>query len=278
MFASAIRDLVSAQGSLIGGLSTEAPGETAQFRLLGPLQVSRKDRDCTPSAPKVRQVLSLLFLRCNHTVSTDSLIYELWGEHPPPSAVTTVQTYVYHLRKIIDRQGLADDLHIFTRSPGYCLRVDRDAIDVARFESCCHAARAHMGAQEWADAAANLRRGLDMWSGPPLSNVALGPQLSTYVDQMHECWKAALRLRIDAEMRMGMHLPMLGELRSLVATYPFDEWLHGRLMLALERCGRRSEALTVYRDLSSTLATELGLDPSVEVQQLHREILTAGGR
>lgn len=69
---------------------------------------------------------------------------------------------------------------------------------------------------------------------------------------------------------------MIGELRALVAMHPLDEWLHGQLIRVLDRSGRRSDALIAYHQLRSTLEEELGLDPSPEIQEIHRQLLQSG--
>ena len=84
---------------------------------------------------------------------------------------------------------------------------------------------------------------------------------------------AAQEERIDAELGLGRHATLVGELEQLVATHPRRERLLGQLMLALYRCGRQAEALEVYRAARLALADELGLDPSPELQELERRIL-----
>src|SRR5207245_363034 len=42
---------------------------------------------------------------------------------------------------------------------------------------------------------------------------------------------------------------------------------------ALYRCGRQAEALAVQRDARTTLADELGLEPTRELDELERQIL-----
>jgi SARP family transcriptional regulator, regulator of embCAB operon len=249
----------------------------AQFKVLGPLEVVDGERECTPSAPKVRQVLALLLLRANQVVYTDSLIQELWGEKPPPSALTTIQTYIYHLRKLIERERLAADGEqmVVTRSPGYTLRIRDDQVDLARFKQLSRSGREHLEQGRHAEAVTDLQAALAMWSGGPLANVNLGPCLSAYVAELTEHQMTTLHLRIQAEMQQGMHRELLGELRSLAATYPFDEWLHSQLILALERSGRRSDALDIYHRLRTNLDRELGLDPSPQLQELHYQVLTA---
>ena len=44
-------------------------------------------------------------------------------------------------------------------------------------------------------------------------------------------------------------------------------------MLALSRCGRQVEALSVFSDIRSLLRREYGLDPGPALQQVESEIL-----
>src|SRR5689334_17457897 len=70
------------------------------FRILGPIEIEYAHTIVTPKAPKLRQVAALLILHANRTASATQLIEELWQEQPPASALTTLQTYIYQLRKI----------------------------------------------------------------------------------------------------------------------------------------------------------------------------------
>jgi hypothetical protein len=67
----------------------------------------------------------------------------------------------------------------------------------------------------------------------------------------------------------------VGELTELIEEFPLRERLRGQLMLALYRCGRRADALRVYRDARRVLIDELGMEPDNRLQQLERAILTS---
>src|SRR5690349_18980814 len=112
-----------------------------EFRLLGPLEVTEGDHSLTPTAPKVREVLALLLIRHNQVVRVDDLIEELWGERPPASALTTLQTYIYKLRKIFESCGKNPESILSTRPSGYLLAVPGDDVDVVRFEQLVDAGR-----------------------------------------------------------------------------------------------------------------------------------------
>src|SRR5690349_11416740 len=102
-----------------------------QLRVLGPIEASTDGRSLNLGGAKQRAVLAMLCLEPNQVVSTDRLIDGLWGERPPSSATKMVQTYVWHLRRILAEDAGAE---IVTRGRGYELHVDEDAVDVRCFE------------------------------------------------------------------------------------------------------------------------------------------------
>jgi tetratricopeptide (TPR) repeat protein len=85
----------------------------------------------------------------------------------------------------------------------------------------------------------------------------------------------ALETRIDADLHLGRHADVIGELEHLVATHPLRERLRAQLMLALYRDGRQAEALAAYRQARQMLIDELGTEPGTGLRELHQQILTA---
>lgn len=250
---------------------------SARFSVLGPLGVQCDGEDRTPSASKVRQILALLLLRANQVVSTDALLQELWGDEPPSTALGTLHTYIYHLRRFFRRNGLSADGTdvVVTRAPGYLLKVEPDQLDLTRFRELCLSGREHLDASRHTEAVADLEAALGVWISQPLVNINLGPGLSAHVAELEENWLCAVKLHVEAQMRRGLHHEVIGELRSLTAQYALDEWLHARLIQALDLSGRRGDALRTYQDLRTALTRDLGLDPSPELQRLHQQVLAA---
>ena len=112
-----------------------------RFRVLGPVTVAPR----TPTAAKVRVVLAVLLVRANETVSTESLIDELWDNSPPRTAGTTLQVYISQLRRILlegDPAAGAHGRQLLTLPPGYCLQVAQDDLDLTRFEALHRAGKA----------------------------------------------------------------------------------------------------------------------------------------
>ncbi|WP_199865011.1 AfsR/SARP family transcriptional regulator [Frankia sp. EI5c] len=229
------------------------------------------------TATKLRQVLAMLAVNANATVSTEQLIDELWPYGPPSTVKTIVQTYVYQLRKIfadnVPRPRVTDVL--VTRPGGYAMAVPRENIDIFLFQNLVQCGRDALGAGRAAAAADLLRAALDEWRGPVPGDISAGPYLRGLYVYLEEQRLEAVSLRIEADLANNRHREIVGELRSLVAKHHLHEWFHIRLMQALHRSGRRGEALAAYRRLRCILDDELGLEPSPEAQRLQQEILVS---
>ncbi|MFH8492347.1 AfsR/SARP family transcriptional regulator [Streptomyces longisporoflavus] len=259
--------------------------------VLGPLGVRVGGVAVMPTAPKPRKVLALLALHVDRVVPVGLLVEELWGERPPRSARTTLQTYILQLRELIgaaleqgaggagDAQGgqvSAKDV-LVTAPGGYVLKGGGGSSDVVEFERLAGMGYRAMDGEDFAGAARLLREALALWSGSALADVRAGVQLEMEVRRLEETRLCALYQRIEADLRLGRHRELLGELTVLVSRYRTHENLHGQFMLALYRSGRRGEALSVYQRLRQALVRDLGLEPSSEIQRLQQAILKTSG-
>lgn len=238
-----------------------------------------------PTAPKPRQVLALLVVHADRVVPVSLLVEELWGGRPPRSARTTLQTYVLQLRELIAGALVQDPVGGVERSAkdvlrtlpgGYFLQTSGGSSDVREFDRLAGMGYRAMDAEDFAGAARRLREALSLWSGAALVDVQPGPQLEMEIRRVEESRLCALYQRIEADLRLGRHRELVGELSVLVARYRTHENLHGQFMLALHRSGRRGEALDVYQRLRHSLVRNLGLEPSVGLRRLQRSILMTG--
>ncbi len=259
-----------------------ATDHTLKIALLGPLSLSRGGKHITPSAPKLRKVLALLAVQANAVTRVDQLVEELWEESPPPSALTTVQTYIYQLRKLLrldDRPAQAggDPAPTLLSHPGgYILQLpDLCDIDANRFETLARRGRQELLAQRTSAATETFREALALWRGGCLEDVATGPLLYSHATRLEELRRTVLALRIEADLQLGRHQEIVGELTSLVNAEPTREDFSAKLMIALYRSGRRADALGVYQRIRAALVDELGLDPAQELQRLHQLMLEA---
>ena len=237
------------------------------FQLLGPLEVSDQGRSVVIGGGKRRSLLALLLLHANEVVSSERLIAELWGERPPATSGTIVRVYVSQLRRELSGDGL------LTRAGGYVLRVGPDDLDVLRFERALAQGEAARLAGEPARAAAQLREGLALWRGPPLADFSYEPFAQREIARLEELRLVALEERIDADLALGRHAQLVGDLGKLVREQPLRERTRRQLMLALYRCGRQAEALSIYRDGARMLSDELGLEPGPALRELEAKVV-----
>ena len=238
-----------------------------QYRILGPLAVAKDGSEVVIGSGKQRALLVLLVLHANEAVSTDRLIDQLWGESRSTSATKVLQNYVSRLRRL-----LGDGI-LITRPHGYELRVEPGELDADRFDDLVADGRRALAAGDPERAAAVLTEALALWRGPPLADFAYEPFASADIERLDGRRLAALTERIDADLQLGRHDALIGELETLVARYPLQERLRGQLMLALYRSGRQADALRVYKETRRVLVDELGIEPSEELRQLEHAIL-----
>ena len=234
-----------------------------EFRLLGPLEALSDGRPLPIGGQKQRGVLALLLLHANEVVSTDRLIDEVWGARPPKSVDASLQNCISHLRNVVGREAIE------TRPPGYRLNVDPERVDALRFERALDAART----LDPPERAAALREALALWRGPPLADVEFEGFGGTEIARIEELRLTALEERIDAELALGRHDAILGEIEALATRYPVRERLRRQQMLALYRAGRQRDALRVYQEARLELVEEFGLAPSEELRALERMII-----
>jgi predicted ATPase/DNA-binding SARP family transcriptional activator len=239
-----------------------------QFSLLGPLAVSCNGEPIPLGGQKRRALLAVLLLEANQVVSRDRLIDALWGEDPPETARNTIQVYVSQLRKL-----LPDGASLETAPPGYRLVVELDTVDLFEFVRLCGDGRTALGTGDAAGAADALRAALALWRGPALADLAWEPFAHAEIGRLEELRLAALEDRIDADLALGRHGQLVGELERLAAEHPLRERVRGQLMLALYRAGRQADALAVYQRARKTLVDELGIEPGESLRKLERAIL-----
>jgi predicted ATPase/DNA-binding winged helix-turn-helix (wHTH) protein len=229
------------------------------------LEVRHGERAVEPGGPRIRALLAMLLVHAREPVTADVLVQSLWGDEAPPSAAKALQVSVSRLRQAL---GPAAD-RLETVGRGYRLRVEPGELDAERFERMYESARA-LSAVE---AAGALRGALALWRGPALADVRYEPWAQPEIRRLEELRAVAIEARIDAELALGEHARLVGELEALVAEHPLRERLRGQQMLALYRSGRHADALAAFRDARGVLDEQLGLEPGPELRRLEQQIL-----
>ncbi|MFD4639668.1 BTAD domain-containing putative transcriptional regulator [Lentzea sp. NPDC058436] len=221
--------------------------DVRSFGLLGPLEVVLDGRRVHVPPGKRRVVLAALLLRPGQVVGVDELV-ELAG-----GSRNALQTAVGRLREVLPSL-------VLTRPGGYLLDVRPDEVDVHRFDRL------------------EPRAALALWRGRPFADIGSDVLERDHLPALTEKYLTTLEARIEADLAAGGHERLVPELRSLTGQHPTRERMWAQLIVALHRCDRQTEALRAYDDIRGRLAEELGLDPGRDLQQAHRQVLTADNR
>jgi SARP family transcriptional regulator, regulator of embCAB operon len=248
------------------------------IKLLGSLEASVGDVSFAPTAGKQRQLLAILALNAGRSVPVSVLMEEMWGPLTPRSASTTLHTYIGKLRRELelalrgDSTDGAKDI-LVTERIGYRLNVAPEEVDTGQYDRLAKAGRRAADEGDYAVTAEKLEAALALWRGNALSDITVGPHLAIDVVRLEESRLSDLDLRIEADLRLGRHRKLLGELAALCARYPMSENFYAQYMLALYRSGRQWRALEVFQRLRATMVDQLGVDPSARMRQLQQAIL-----
>lgn len=234
-----------------------------EFRILGPLEVIDGERPIPLGGAKQRSLLALLLLARGRGMATDLLIEEIWNGGPPETARKSVQGYVSSLREALGEE------RIQTLERGYALRLEPGELDADRFEELIRSYPDRTPAKTLD----RLREAFGLVHGMPLEDLRREPWAATEAAHLDELVLAGREARFDTELALGEHRSLVPELERLVAEHPYREHLLEQLMLALYRSGRQAAALDAYRRGATRLRSELGLEPSRQLQALEQLIL-----
>jgi DNA-binding SARP family transcriptional activator len=246
-----------------------------EYRVLGPLEVRLDGRILPIAAGQVRTLLATLLLQRGKVVPTEVLVERIWGESPPKTARTIIQSYVSKLRKLLEGPR-EQHCGLLTQFPGYLLDIDGEQFDLHRFDALTAQARRATEQRRIAEAAGSLREALALWRGNALSNVDSDTLRQADVPRLQERRLNALEGWVALELALGHHAEIVPRLQAAGLRHAERERLCGQLMVALYRSGRQVEALQAYRTIRIRLVEELGLEPGPELTAIHQAILRGG--
>jgi predicted ATPase/DNA-binding SARP family transcriptional activator/class 3 adenylate cyclase len=235
-----------------------------EFRVLGPLEVLDQGHLVELRGRRQRALLACLLLHANEVVSTERLLEDLW---PGAHDAGRVQVAVSRVRKDVGEGRL------LTRPPGYVLRVEPGECDRDAFEALVTEGRAALAEGRPEEAASVLRGALGLWRGSAFADFAYEPFVQGEAARLEEARLACLEERVEADLALGLHAELVGELERLVGQEPLRERLRAQLMLALYRSGRQAEALALYRETRRVWSDELGIEPGAALRRLEAAVL-----
>jgi len=239
------------------------------FHILGSLDVLWNKQRIPINAPKQRAVLTALLLSANTEVPVDRIVRYVWNGRPPLTAQTTIQSYIYRLRQLLRP---LPGVGLKTSTDSYLLSVDPADIDLWHFRHIADEAREKAQLGDSRGAAAGLRNAIAIWRGNALAGVP-GEAIQQEARLLEGERITAYEDLFSNEIAQGNYRQIIPELQKAVTGYQFHEALRAQLMLAFYASGRQAEALQQYAIIRKRLREDLGIEPGLEIQELHKAIL-----
>lgn len=234
------------------------------IRVLGPIDVLTPSGSISVGGRHARALLGALVIGVGHAVRIDHLREVIWGEHPPDSADNTLQSIVSHLRHVL---GPAAIVRI---DGSYELTTPPPNIDAVQFEQLLTEAAASRHDPEYSRRCG--RRALGLWRGRPFGDLADDDAFRLDSYRLDEMRLATMEICLEADLALGNHELIVGELEATVEENPYRERLWFLLIEALDASARRVEALRVCARFRRVLA-EVGIQAGDELTMLEQRIL-----
>ncbi len=237
------------------------------IRVLGPIDLLTATGPRAVGGRKSRRLLGALVVGAGRSVPADHLQWALWGETPPRSAESTLQTYIARLRHVLGHVTIERADH------SYRLAVERHQIDAVYFEDLL--AEAGSPRDDPPRCRRVCREGLALWRGDPFGDFADDEPFRLESARLDELRLSMTELALECELVLGRAAIVAAELESAIEEHPYREHLWYLLIEALVRSDRRVEALRTCRRLRDTLASA-GVEPGPRLTHVEGEILTTG--
>ncbi len=239
-----------------------------EVRLLGQLEAVADDGSTIAvRGVKLRSLVAILALHRGEPVSAERLITELWGDALPGNPTNALQAAVSQLRRAFGASK------IVTSDAGYALAISPDDLDVVRFERLVAEGRRQLVAGDAAAASRTLQSALALCRDEALVEFAYAEFALGERARLDELALSAVESRIEADLALGRHSDVAGELEALCQRHPLRERLWELLMLALYRAGRQADALRAFGEARTALVEELGIDPGPGLKELEARVL-----
>ncbi len=246
-------------------------GPRVDFRILGALELYVDGKPVPIGGPRQRIVLAMLLSNAGEVVPVDTLVDAVWNGDPPVTGRTQVAICVAGLRKTFRAHNCPDDL-LVTVAPGYRIDPRHCRIDALEFTERVERARQAVRQRRPERAVAEFREALALWRGPTFAGIE-SDLVAAAADRLAEERLSAYEQYTALRLELGQHRALIGELTDLVRQRPGWEQARAHLMLAHYRCGRRAEALEVFREGRQHSITELGLEPGPVLTAMHTAVL-----
>ena len=227
---------------------------------------------------KSRKGASLVQLLISHRgkpVPNNRLLSTLWTEEKSSNPENALKTLVSRLRALLNQ--ISPDL-------GACLVADRGAyhweclpgmtIDLYEIDRILEELKnTELSAQEKSRLYESL---MNLYPGDLLQSSERNEWAVVEAANLHENYMKAVFGYIEILKVQGLHKDIISVCRRALEVDNFHDKLHIELMTALIHMNRAGEALQQYKHVVELDYRYLGVQPSQELQEFYKHIVTAG--
>ena len=241
-----------------------------RFRVLGPIEYGGGLAGSSLGGHRQRSLLAMLIARAGKVITADSLVEAIWGESAPSRPVSSIQTYVSNLRRVITEP-------IEHTGTGYRLQAPPETVDSAVFQRVLENAENEM--ERDPDVAADLLdRALGLWRGDAFEDVADVPGLRLEAGRLNEIRVVALEARMRAGLASGNTTGLAARIEHLLEQQMLRESFVALFVSILAAEERQAEALRVLDKTRTVLLEELGVSLGPSLQKLEGQLLNQDPR
>jgi DNA-binding SARP family transcriptional activator len=236
-----------------------------RYWILGPLELTRDDgaQSVLPRA-RLRSLLTVFLVHPNSLVSTDRLLYLLYGDSAPANGVHTVHSYASTLRRL-----LLPWTPLLNERPGYRFVLDPADLDMNRFRELASSGSQSLNDGVFKRAASELDQACRLWRDVTLPDFPQAPPMAQVAESLVSELRVVRELLVDAKLALGRSRELLSDLQAMVLADPCGERAWAQLMLARYRSDLRAEALETYLLARTSLQEFAGISPGPLLKQLH---------
>lgn len=244
-----------------------------RFGVLGPVEVLDGNVSLDLGPRQRRLLLVRLLIEDGRPVSQHTLCRDLWPTDRPTGAASSVRAHISRLRAVLDPVRQGRSAMLVSGPAGYALKVPREARDTTHFEDSVTRAREALRNRQLPVARKEIDAALGLWRGEVLAEAAEHAFAIRERTRLDGALQDAKKLQATILVQQGETEQAIDVAEGLVLKDPHRETSWALLMRALYAAGRPVEALRQYERFRDMLATELGLDPSPQLRDLHTAVL-----
>ena len=220
-------------------------------------------------------LVQYLILNEGDPVPNQKLLSALWDEEKSINPENALKTLVSRLRVLLNQ---------IDPSLGACVVSDRGAyhwqcpegmtIDLYEIDAIFNRlAESNVPVSEQRRLYNQL---LELYQGDLLQHSEQNEWALAKATTLHNKYMAAVYSYIDLLKNKAQHAEIVGVCRKALDIDSFDDRLHMELMSALIKINRTGEALVQYKHVVQLNYRYLGIQPSEELQEFYKQIVSAG--